>query len=48
MAVPLPDGTLLVFGRDTRVLRMLAGIVARALLLGAIPAIGPGVAAGGF
>jgi signal transduction histidine kinase len=46
VASPLPDGTLLVFGRGIRVLRMLAGIVARALLLGAIPAIGPGIAAG--
>jgi signal transduction histidine kinase len=46
VASPLPDGTLLVFGRGIRVLRMLAGIVARALLLGAIPAIGPGVVAG--
>jgi signal transduction histidine kinase len=42
----LPDGTLLVFGRGVRVLATLAAIVARALLLGAIPAIGPGIAAG--
>jgi signal transduction histidine kinase len=46
VATDLPDGTLLVFGRGVRVLRTLAGIVARALALGAIPAIGPGIVAG--
>ena len=42
----LPDGKLLVFGRGVDVLTTLAGIVARALIVGAIPAIGPGIAAG--
>jgi signal transduction histidine kinase len=42
----LADGRILVFGRGMRVLTTLANIVARALLLGAIPAIGPVIAAG--
>ncbi len=45
-ARPLPDGKVLVFGRGVDVLTTLAGIVARALIVGAIPAIGPGIAAG--
>lgn len=45
-ARPLPDGNVLVFGRGIGVLTTLAAIVARALVVGAIPAIGPGIAAG--
>ena len=45
-ARPLPDGKVLVFGRGVDVLTTLVGIVARALIVGAIPAIGPGIAAG--
>jgi signal transduction histidine kinase len=39
VARQLPDGGVLVFGRGIRVLTSLEGIVARALILGAIPAI---------
>jgi signal transduction histidine kinase len=46
VARPLPDGDLLVFARGVRVLTALEDIVAGALLLGAIPAIGPALAAG--
>jgi signal transduction histidine kinase len=46
VACPLNDGRILVFGRGVRVLTTLADIVAHALILGAIPAIGPVIAAG--
>jgi signal transduction histidine kinase len=42
----LADGRILVFGRGIRVLATLEGIVAQALILGAIPAIGLVIAAG--
>jgi signal transduction histidine kinase len=42
----LADGRILVFGRGIRVLAILEGIVGRALILGAIPAIGLVIAAG--
>jgi signal transduction histidine kinase len=42
----LPDGKLLIFGRGVGVLSALEDIVAQALLLGVIPAIGPALAAG--
>jgi signal transduction histidine kinase len=46
VARPLPNGEVLVFARGVRVLTALEDIVAGALLLGAIPAIGPALAAG--
>jgi signal transduction histidine kinase len=46
VARPLPNGEVLVFARGVRVLNALEDIVAGALLLGAIPAIGPALAAG--
>ncbi len=46
VARALADGRILVFGRGIRVLTILEGIVAQALLLGAIPALGLVVAAG--
>jgi signal transduction histidine kinase len=46
VACPLADGGVLVFGRGIRVLTSLEGIVARALILGAIPAIVVVMAAG--
>jgi signal transduction histidine kinase len=46
VARALADGRILLFGRGIRVLTTLEGIVAQALLLGAIPAIGLVIAAG--
>jgi signal transduction histidine kinase len=46
VARPLADGRILVFGRGVRILRTLRGIVAEALIVGAIPAIGLVLAAG--
>jgi signal transduction histidine kinase len=46
VARALPDGDLLVLGRGVGVLTTLEDIVAVALLLGAIPVIGPSLAAG--
>ncbi|MEA2737541.1 MAG: hypothetical protein QOH05_848 [Acetobacteraceae bacterium] len=46
VARPLEDGRLLVLGRGLGVLVTLEDIVAGALILGAIPAIGPALAAG--
>ena len=46
VARTVADGRILVFARSIRVVTTLEGIVARALLLGAIPAIGLVIAAG--
>jgi signal transduction histidine kinase len=46
VATPLPNGELLVFARGVHVVTVLENIVLGALLLGAIPAIGPALAAG--
>jgi signal transduction histidine kinase len=46
LARALPDGRTLVFGRGIRILTTLEGIVAQALILGAIPAIGLVIGAG--
>jgi signal transduction histidine kinase len=46
VACRLADGTILIFGRGVHVLTTLADIVAQALIVGAIPAIGLVLAAG--
>jgi signal transduction histidine kinase len=46
VARPLADGRILIFGRGVHVLTTLADIVAQALILGAVPAIGLVLAAG--
>jgi signal transduction histidine kinase len=46
VALPLADDKILIFGRGVHVLTTLADIVAQALILGAIPAIGLALAAG--